>query len=76
MLCAIFYMHQAGGVCTGVCMCNHMHQMEKTAPAAFCECLITVMITRIHTTAVFSIWKSLPVLLKACIDILALAIYT
>ena len=30
MACAIFYMHQTSGVCAGVCMCDRMHQMEKT----------------------------------------------
>ena len=28
--CAIFYMHQISGTCTGVCGCDRMHQMEKT----------------------------------------------
>ena len=27
---AIFYMHQTSGACTGVCTCNHTHQIEKT----------------------------------------------
>ena len=27
--CAIFYTHQTSGG-SGVCTCNHMHQMEKT----------------------------------------------
>ena len=27
---AIFYTHQTGGVCAGVCACNPTHQMEKT----------------------------------------------
>ena len=28
---AIFYTHQTSGMCAGVCACNCMHQMEKTA---------------------------------------------
>ena len=31
MLHAIFYMHQTIGMCAGVCACDRMHQMEKTA---------------------------------------------
>ena len=27
---AIFYVHQTGGVCAGVCACNPTQQMEKT----------------------------------------------
>ena len=30
-MCAIFYMHQTSGACAGMCTCDHMHQMEKTA---------------------------------------------
>ena len=30
-MCVIFYMHQTSGVCAGVCACDRMHQMEKTA---------------------------------------------
>ena len=26
---AIFYIHQTSGACTGMCMCNCMHQIEK-----------------------------------------------
>ena len=28
---AIFYMHQKSGACAGLCTCNRMHQMDKTA---------------------------------------------
>ena len=35
MLCyamhATFYMHQTSGVCAGMCTCDRMHQMKKTA---------------------------------------------
>ena len=30
--CAIFYMHQTSGTCTGMCACNHIHQIEKSEP--------------------------------------------
>ena len=31
MAFAIFYMHQTSGMYAGICVCNRMHQMEKTA---------------------------------------------
>ena len=30
MVCAIFYTHQTGGMCGGICVCDRTHQMEKT----------------------------------------------
>ena len=30
MVHGIFYMHQAIGMCAGVCACDCTHQMEKT----------------------------------------------
>ena len=33
---AIFYTHQTSGMCAGVCMCDRLHQMEKTvSPVSF-----------------------------------------
>ena len=38
LVCAIFCTHQTGDTCAGVCMCNRMHQMEKTAMVEpFCK---------------------------------------
>ena len=33
-MCAIFYTHQTSGACAGVCACDRMHQIEKTAVIA------------------------------------------
>ena len=35
MTCAILYTHWTSGMCAGMCMCDCMQQMEKTAEDAY-----------------------------------------
>ena len=55
---AIFYTYQNSGMCAGMCMCDHMHQMEKTVILTNYQLILTTYPLRMTKTEYVVVWVS------------------